>query len=58
MAADLSQQVLLLGLAVLEIPDALAGVFLEKLELFKHFLVGLVEGGSPVSHSLVNKLNL
>ena len=54
MAANLSKQVFLLGLAVLEVPDAFAWVFLEELELFKHFLVGLVEGGSPVSHSLVN----
>lgn len=58
MAADLAKQVLLLGLPVLEIPDALIGVFLEQLKLFKHLLVALVEGGSPVSHSLVNKLNL
>lgn len=57
-AADLAKQVLLLGLSVLEIPDALVGVFLEQLKLFKHLLVALVEGGCPVSHSLVNKLNL
>lgn len=50
-AADLAKQVFLLGLPVLEIPDALTGVLLEELELFKHLLVALVEGGTPVSHS-------
>ena len=58
MAADLAKQIFLLGLPVLEIPDAFTGVLLEELELFKHLLVALVEGGTPISHSLVNKLNL
>ena len=43
MAADLPQQVLLFGLLVLQVPQPLAYVFLEDLELVDQLLVVSVE---------------
>jgi hypothetical protein len=49
-AGDLLEQILLLGLFVLQVPDAFILVLLQEFELLNHFLVGPVKRGGAGAH--------